>query len=133
MQSSSDRTETSPLVPHPETTNSITENPNSTEKLELFSGLMPALSNISLSKLIVGGQIFLGLAATFFIFTKGTQICFFSYCPPPIPIVEPLTDDFLAFAVGSGTLMVLTTFVGIPLLPAVAASIGIWIVMQYFN
>lgn len=132
MQPSSDHPETSPLVPHPETTNSITENPNSTEKLELFSGLIPVLSNIPLSKLIVGGLIFLGLAATFFVFTKGTQICLLSYCPPP-PIIEPLTDDFLAFAVGSGTLMALTTFAGIPLLPAVAASIGVWLVMQYFN
>ena len=53
MQPSSDHPETYPLVPHPDTTNSITENPNSIEKLELFSRLMPALSNISLSKLIV--------------------------------------------------------------------------------
>lgn len=131
MQPSSDHPETSPLVSHPDTTNSITENPNSVEKLELFSRLMPALSNISLSKLIVGGLIFLGLAVTFFVFTKGTQICLFSYCPPII--VDHLTDDFLAFAVGSGTLMILTTFAGIPLLPAIAASIGVWLVMQYFN
>ena len=131
MQPSSDHPETSPLVSHPDTTNSISENPNSVEKLELFSRLMPVLSNISFSKLIVGGLIFLGLAVTFFVFTKGTQICLFSYCPP---IIEPpLTDVFLAFAVGSGTLMVLTTFAGIPLLPAVAASIGVWLVMQYFN
>ncbi|WP_373547952.1 hypothetical protein [Chamaesiphon sp.] len=131
MQPSSDHPETSPLVPHPETTNSITENPSSIEKLELFSRLMPALSSISLSKLIVGGLIFLGLPVTFFVFTKGTQICLFSYCPPII--VDPLTDDFLAFAVGSGTLMVFTTFAAIPLLPAIAASIGVWLVMQYFN
>jgi hypothetical protein len=132
MNPSSDNTESSPIVPHSKTTDSLTENPKITKKIELSTGLMTRLSTIYLSKSVVGGIIFLGLAVTFFIFTKGTQICLWSDCPilPPPP---PVTGDFWAFAGGTATLMVLTTLVGMPLLPAVAASIGVWLLMQRFH
>lgn len=132
MNSSSDNTELSPIVSHPKTTDSFTVNHNITKKLELSSGFMTRLSNISLSKSIIGGLIFLGLAATFFVFTKGTQICLWSECPT-LPLQPPVTGDFWAFAGGTATLMVLTTLVGMPLLPAVAISTGVWLLMQYFH
>jgi hypothetical protein len=129
MNSSSDNTELSPIVSHPKTTDSFTANPNITEKIELSSGFMTRLSDISFSKLFIGGLIFLGLAATFFIFTKGTQICLWSECSS----LPPVTGDFWAFAGGAATLMVLTTLVGMPLLPAVAVSTGVWLLMQRFH
>lgn len=129
MNSSSDNTKLSPVVPDSNSTDFFNENSNIPEKLELSSGFVTKLSNISLSKSFVGGLIFLGLAATFFIFTKGTQICLWSECPT----LPPVTGDFWAFAGGAATLMVLTTLVGMPLLPAVAISTGIWLLMQRFH
>jgi hypothetical protein len=80
MNSSSDNTELFPLVPHSQTTDALIENPNVTEKLDLSAGFMARLSNISLSKSFIGGLIFIGIIATFFIFTKGTEICLWSDC-----------------------------------------------------
>jgi hypothetical protein len=132
MNTSSDNTESSPIIPHDETTDPLTENHDTTEKLELSARLMTRLSNISLSNSVIGGIVFLGLAATFFIFTKGTQICLWSDCPT-LPPQLPVTGDFWAFAGGAATLMVLTALVGMPLLPAAAASIGVWLLMQRFH
>ena len=125
----SDNTELSPVVPNSKATDSLNADPNIPEKLELSSEFMKKLSNISLSKSFIGGLIFLGLAATFFILTKGTQICLWSECST----LPPVTGDFWAFAGGAATLMVLTTLVGMPLLPAVAISTGIWLLMQRFH
>jgi hypothetical protein len=134
MNSSSDNTELSPLTPHSKTTDALIGNSNITEKLDLSAGFMTRLSNISLSKSFIGGLIFIGVIATFFIFTKGTEICLWSDCSN---ISTGNTDgqmgEFWAFAGGAGTLMVLTTLVGMPLLPAVAASIGVWLLMQHFH
>jgi hypothetical protein len=134
MQSSPENTESSPIVPSPEMTSSFIKNANPTEKLELFPRVTSVLSTISSQKSIIGGLIFLGIIATFFIFTKGTEICLWSDCSKiiPPPVVTPVSE-FLAFAGGAGTLIVLTTLVGMPLLPAVALSTGVWLVMQYFH
>lgn len=135
MQSSSENNDSSPIVTCSETTSatsSISEESNPTEKLELFPRFTLAPSTISSQKSIISGLIFLGVIATFFIFTKGTKICLWSNCSTPPVIVTPVSE-FLAFAGGAGTLMVLTTLVGMPLLPAVALSTGVWLVMQYFH
>ncbi len=129
MNSSSDNTKLSPVVSDSSSTDSLNKNSNIPEKLELSSRFVTKLSNISLSKSFVGGLIFLGLAATFFILTKGTQICLWSECST----LPPVTGDFWAFAGGAATLMVLTTLIGMPLLPAVAISTGIWLLMQRFH
>ena len=137
MQSSSENNDSSPIATCPETTSatsSIIKESNPTEKLELFPSFTSVPSTISSQKSIIGGLILLGIMATFFIFTKGTEVCLWSDCSKVIPpvIVTPVSE-FLAFAGGAGTLMVLTTLVGMPLLPAVALSTGVWLVMQYFH
>jgi hypothetical protein len=108
-----------------------TKNTNDTEKLDLFARFMTRLSNISLSKSFVGGLIFLGIIATFFMFIKGTEICLWSDCS----IVNTVsnTGEFWSYAGGAATLMVLTTLVGMELLPAAAISIGVWLLMQRFH
>lgn len=129
MNSSSDNTELSPVIPNSKATDSLNADPNIPEKLELSAGFITKLSNISLSKSFIGGLILLGLAVTFFTFTKGSQICLWSECSS----LPPVTGDFWAFAGGAATLVVLTTLVGMPLLPAVAISTGIWLLMQRFH
>jgi len=134
MQSSSENNDSAPIVPCSETTSatsSLIKDSNPTEKLELFTRVTSALSTISSQKSIIGGLIFLGIIATFFIFTKGTEICLWSDCSKVTPPVTPVSE-FLAFTGGAGTLIILTTLVGMPLLPAVALSTCVWLVMQYF-
>jgi hypothetical protein len=131
MNQSSDNTESSPIIPSTETTDSLTENPNITEKLELSSGFMTRLSNISLSKLLIGGLIILCLAATFFIFTKGTEICLWSDCSVISTVSN--TGEFWSYVGGAATLIVLTALVGMELLPAAAISTGVWLLMQRFH
>ncbi|WP_373547915.1 hypothetical protein [Chamaesiphon sp.] len=134
MNSSSDSTELSPIVPHSITTDSLNTDPNITDKIEISSGFVPKISNVSVSKSFVAGLIFIGLAATFFVFTKGTEICFWSDCSNTnTGHTGGQMGEFWAFAGGAGTLMVLTTLVGMPLLPAVAVSTGVWLLMQYFH
>ncbi|MBD6615426.1 hypothetical protein FNW02_06095 [Komarekiella sp. 'clone 1'] len=93
----------------------------------------PSLSRIfsgSPGKLIIAGLLLVGILATFFIFSQGSDVCLLSYClDNPIPAAS-LGDDFLAFSGGTAALVLLTTLLGTPLLPAVGISAGIWFLLH---
>ncbi|MBD2018558.1 hypothetical protein H6F96_31970 [Microcoleus sp. FACHB-53] len=86
--------------------------------------------SLHLNKWVVLGVFAVAMVATFFLLTKGSEFCFFSTCLPPIDSTGSLAMNFWAFAGGTAALVVLTTLFGIPLVPAVAASFGVWFLMQ---
>ncbi len=85
---------------------------------------------LHLNKWVVLGVFAVAMVATFFLLTKGSEFCLFSTCLPPIDSTGSLAMNFWAFAGGTAALIVLTTFFGVSLVPAVAASFGVWFLMQ---
>lgn len=85
---------------------------------------------------IAGGVVVLTIAVCIFL-AKETDVCFMSTCNHYSDSTgsdsTSIGNDFIAYAGGAATLLVLTTLVGIPLLPAVAISTGVWLVMQIIN
>ena len=84
--------------------------------------------------LIVSMAIVLTITA-FFLFGKETDICFFSTCNEYTDSVgvedaASIGNDFVAYAGGAATLVILTTLVGVPLIPAIIASAGVWFLIQ---
>ncbi len=84
--------------------------------------------------LIVSMAIVLTITA-FFLFGKETDMCFFSTCNEYTDSVgvedtTSIGSDFVAYAGGAATLVVLTTLVGVPLIPAIIASAGVWFLIQ---
>jgi hypothetical protein len=76
----------------------------------------------------------------FFIFAKGTDVCLAISCNEYSDSVATgsasstsIGTDFVAYASGAASLLVLTTLVGVPLLTAVAISTGIWFVIQMIH
>lgn len=67
--------------------------------------------------------------------SKENDVCFLSTCNEYSDSTATGTstsvgDNFIAYAGGAASLLVLTTLVGVPLLPAVAISTGVWFVLQ---
>ena len=82
--------------------------------------------------IIAGGVVVLTIAVCIFL-AKETDVCFMSTCnhySDSTGSETSIGNDFVAYAGGAATLLVLTTLVGIPLLPAVAISTGVWFVLQ---
>ncbi len=78
--------------------------------------------------------------SVFFIFAKGTDVCLAINCNDYSDSVATGADsstsigtDFVAYAGGAATLLVLTALASVPLLPAVAISTGVWFVIQMFH
>ena len=78
--------------------------------------------------------------SVFFIFAKGTDVCLAINCNDYSDSVatgsassKSIGTDFVAYAGGAASLLVLTTLVGVPLLPAVAVSTGIWFLVQMIH
>ena len=76
----------------------------------------------------------------FFIFAKGTDVCLAINCndysdsvATSSPSSESIGTDFVAYAGGAASLLVLTAVVGVPLLPAVAISTGIWFLVRMIH
>ena len=86
--------------------------------------------SLHLNKWVVLGVFAVAMVATFFLLTKGSEFCLFSTCLPPIEPTSSLGMNFWAFAGGTAALVVLTTVFGVSLVPAVAASFGVWFLMQ---
>lgn len=88
-------------------------------------------SQISFGKWAVLGIVVVATACTFFLLTKGSEFCFFSICNMNMADTGGSTaNNFLGFLGGTATLIILTTVIGVPLVPAVAAAVGIWLLMQ---
>ncbi|MBE9001467.1 hypothetical protein IQ274_25440 [Nostoc sp. LEGE 12447] len=86
--------------------------------------------SLHLNKWVVLGVLGVAMLATFFLITKGSEFCLFSTCIPPIDSSNSLAINFWGFAGGTAALVILTTFFGVSLMPAVAASFAVWFLMQ---
>ena len=78
--------------------------------------------------------------SVFFIFAKGTDVCVAINCndysdslATSSAASESIGTDFVAYAGGAASLLVLTAVVGLPLLPAVAISTGIWFLVRMIH
>ncbi|VEP16633.1 conserved hypothetical protein [Hyella patelloides LEGE 07179] len=77
-------------------------------------------------------SVLLGLTV-FLLFARETDVCLLSTCNDYSDSVATSTlmgNDFIAYAGGAATLLVLTALIGVPLLPAVAISTGVWFLVQ---
>ncbi|MHC5599119.1 MAG: hypothetical protein ACYTXC_24770 [Nostoc sp.] len=84
---------------------------------------------LDLSKLIVVAIFLIVLATTFFIINRGSDVCIFSFCNETERHGSTVTSDFWAFAGGTATVFVLTTFLGLSIVPAVLISSVVWFVI----
>ncbi|AVH68451.1 hypothetical protein [Nostoc sp. 'Peltigera membranacea cyanobiont' N6] len=82
--------------------------------------------SIDSKKLLILGLVIIGIVATFFLVTRGNELCLFSFCTDVGRHSATLTSDFWAFAGGTATVIVLTTFLGVSLLPAVGIASAVW-------
>jgi hypothetical protein len=82
--------------------------------------------SIDSKKLLILGLVIIGIVATFFLVTRGNELCIFSFCTDVGRHSSTLTSDFWAFAGGTATVIVLTTFLGVSLLPAVGIASAVW-------
>ncbi|WP_335102318.1 hypothetical protein [Nostoc sp.] len=84
---------------------------------------------LDLSKLIIVVIFIIVLATTFFIINRGSDVCIFSFCSETEKYSSTVTSDFWAFAGGTATVFVLTTFLGLSIVPAVLISSVVWFII----
>lgn len=108
----------------------IQSHPNAIETPAVSLKIPGSGFSLHLNKWVVLGVFGVAMVATFFLLTTGSEFCLFSTCLPPIDSTGSLAMNFWAFAGGTAALLVLTTFFGVSLVPAVAASFGVWFLMQ---
>lgn len=84
---------------------------------------------ISAGRWAVLGIVVIAIGCTFFLLTKGSEFCFFSTCTPS-NTGGSIASNFWEFLGGIATFIILTHVIGVPLVPAVAAALGIWFLMQ---
>lgn len=90
------------------------------------------LGSLPISKWLVLGGILLAMFFTFFLMTKGSDFCMFSTCikeTVPSTVGHVVFTSLWAYVGGAASLFALTTM-GLPIIPAVAASAGIWFLIQ---
>jgi hypothetical protein len=137
MQSRSDNSNlSSDLTAQPENVLSETfpseiQQPKPSEGSELvFSSSVSRILSASPGKLLIAGLILAGILATFLVFSQGSHFCFLSYClDNPVPAVS-IGNDFLAFTGGTASLILLSTMLGTPLLPAIGIASGVWFLLH---
>lgn len=114
-----------------DSTGQVATNPGNTEPPAVSLKMLGSGFSLHFSKWVVLGIFGIAMIATFFFLTKGSEFCFFSTCQQvPDHTTGTLAMNFWAFAGGTATLMILTSFFGVALAPAVAASFGVWFLMQ---
>jgi hypothetical protein len=111
----------------PSATGQIQQNSNSPEPPSFSLSFLG--SQISFGKWAVLGIVVVATACTFFLLTKGSEFCFFSTCTTTDSTAS-IASNFWGTLGGAATLIILTNVLGIPLIPAVAAAMGIWFLMQ---
>ena len=135
--------QSSEIISNNETQNEIAQNetPETVLQTQPVSVIDSESNNsFALKKLAIfcaGGVLALSV---FFIFAKGTDVCLAINCTEYSDSVTTssgsstsIGNDFVAYAGGAASLLVLTTLVGVPLLPAVAISTGIWFLVQMIH
>ena len=135
-----DDNQSSEIISNNETLNEIrqNQNPETVVQTQPVSAINPENNNsFELKKWMIicsAGVLAFGV---FFIFAKETDICLAINCNDYNDSVATsstsIGGEFLAYAGGAATLLVLTTLVGVPILPAVAISTGVWFLVQMIN
>ena len=93
-------------------------------------------NSIELKKWAIASGVVILTLAVCILLSKETDACFFSTCNDYSDSVATgstsasIGNDFLAYAGGAASLLVLTTLVGVPVLPAVAISTGVWFLVH---
>ncbi|MCU0546978.1 MAG: hypothetical protein MUE44_33260 [Oscillatoriaceae cyanobacterium Prado104] len=111
----------------PSATGQIQQNSNSPEPTSFSLSFLGA--QISVGKWAVLGIVVIAIGCTFFLLTKGSEFCFFSVCTMG-GTGGSIANDFWGFLGGTATLVILTTVIGVPLVPAFVAAMGIWLLIQ---
>lgn len=114
----------------PSSDGQIQSHPNPIETPDVSLKFLKSGFALDLNKWVVLGVLIVAMIATFFLLTKGSEFCFFSTCQQPIHSTGSLALNFWGFAGGTAALVILTTFFGVSLMPAVAASFAVWFLMQ---
>lgn len=95
------------------------ENQTSSEK--------KAFLNLPYEKILLQGGLYLGVIVAFLLLVKGSDVCIATIdsCTAP-----PFPTTVLAIGGGAAALFGLTSFLGIPLLPAVGIALAVWWLLQ---
>lgn len=135
--------QSSEIISNNQTQNKITQNETPETVLETrpVSVINPESNNsFALKKLAILCAAGVLAISVFFIFAKGTNVCLAINCNDYSDSVATgsgsstsIGNDFVAYAFGAASLLVLTTLVGFPLLPAVAISTGVWFFIQMIH
>ena len=138
-----DNNQSSEIISNNEIQNEITPNESLKTVLETqpVSVINPeSNSSFALKKIAIFCAAGVLALSVFFIFAKGTDVCLAINCNEYSDSVatnsastESIGTDFVAYASGAASLLVLTAVVGVPLLPAVAISTGIWFLVQMIH
>jgi hypothetical protein len=116
-----------PLFDH--TGNSNIANDVAADHLKVTLGAQ--MPSFCLSRLILGGLLLLGIVATFFLLTKGSEFCFLSTCNDIQPASQSTeAGEFWAFTGGAAALVILSTLMGVNLVFALGISTMIWYLMH---
>ena len=106
----------------------MTSTPNPSESSSISKSAKSSLASLSYGKLALGSVMLIGLVATVLLVLRGTDFCLFSSCPQQVTSEGSLFTDFWSFAGGTVALLV-TIYLGLPLLPAVGIAAGAWFVI----
>lgn len=115
----------------PDSTGQVATNSSNTEPPAVSLKMSGSGFSLHFSQWVILGIFGILIIATFFLVTKGSEFCFFSTCQQiPDHTTGTLAMNFWAFAGGAATLVILTSVFGVALAPAVAASFGMWFLIQ---
>ena len=138
-----DNNQSTEITSNNETQNEIAQNetPETVLQTQPISVISPENNNsFALKKIAIFCATGVLALSVFFIFAKGTDVCLAINCneysdsvATSSPSAESIGTDFVAYAGGAASLLVLTAVVGVPLLPAVAISTGIWFLVRMIH
>ena len=138
-----DNNQSTEITSNNETQNEIAQNetPETVLQTQPISVISPENNNsFALKKIAIFCATGVLALSVFFIFAKGTDVCLAINCNEYSDSVatnsastESIGTDFVAYAGGAASLLVLTAVVGVPLLPAVAISTGIWFLVRMIH
>jgi hypothetical protein len=85
----------------------------------------------SSNKVIVGVILLICIIGTLILINGGNDLCLFSTCGDSHAHATntTFTSDFWSYAGGAATVLILTSFLGMSILPAVGISAGIWLLI----
>ncbi len=138
-----DNNQPSKIISNNETQNAIAQNksPETVLQTQPVSVINTESDNsFDLKKMAIFCAAGILALSIFFIFAKGTDVCLAINCTEYSDSVATgsasstsIGNDFVAYAGGAASLLVLTAVVGVPLLPAVAISTGIWFLVRMIH